>query len=64
MLGTRATRPSHLMLIPKGMATMITSNNRHYQGGHSRRQYIVWPRYPSPQLSSDIPEGIPDTQNN
>ena len=63
VLGTRETHPSHLMFVPKSMATKDTSYQRHYRGGHSRRQYAVWARYLSPRLSSDIPEGIPDTQN-
>lgn len=63
VLGTRAAHPSHLVFFPKSMATMVTSDHRHYRGGHSRRQYAVWAGYLSPQLSSDIPEGILDTQN-
>ena len=63
VLGTRAAYPSHLVLVPKIMATKDTSNHRHYRGGHSRREYAVWERYLSPRLSSNIPKGIPDTQN-
>jgi len=33
VLGTRIERPSHLVLVPKSMATKDTSNHRHYQGG-------------------------------
>ena len=63
VLGTRVARPSHLVLVPKSMATKDTSNHRHYCGGHSHRQYTVWAGHLSPQLNSKIPEAIPNTQN-
>ena len=63
VLGTRVACPSHLVLVPKSMATKDTSNHKHYRGGHSHRQYAMWAGCLSPRLSSDIPEGIPDTQN-
>ena len=63
MLATRAALPSHLVLVPKSMATKDTSDHRHYRGGHSRRQYAVRVGYLSPRLISKIPEGIPNTQN-
>ena len=45
------------------LATRDTSNHRHYQGGHSRRQHVVWAGSLSPRFSSEIPEGTPSTQN-
>lgn len=37
VLGTRAARPSHLVQVPKSMATKDTSDHKHYRGGYSRR---------------------------
>lgn len=57
VLGTKEVCPSHLVFGPKSMATIVTSNHRHYWAGHSFRQYVVWVGYLSPNSAPMSPKG-------